>query len=24
VLNDWYQHGGFLRCDTGGCKAELL
>jgi UDP-2,3-diacylglucosamine hydrolase len=24
VLNDWYQRGGFLRCDAGGCKAELL
>jgi UDP-2,3-diacylglucosamine hydrolase len=24
VLNDWYQRGGFLRCNAGGCKAELL
>jgi UDP-2,3-diacylglucosamine hydrolase len=24
VLNDWYQRGGFLRCDSGGCKTELL
>ena len=24
VLNDWYERGGFLRCDSGGCKAELL
>ena len=24
VLNDWYQRGGYLRCDSGGCKAELL
>lgn len=24
VLNDWYQRGGFLRCDAGGCKAEML
>ena len=24
VLNDWYQRGGYLRCDSGGCKAERL
>ena len=24
VLNDWYQRGGYLQCDSGGCKAELL
>jgi UDP-2,3-diacylglucosamine hydrolase len=24
VLNDWYQRGGYLRCDSEGCKAELL
>ena len=24
VLNDWYQRGGYLRCDSGGCRAELL
>jgi len=24
VLNDWYERGGYLRCDSGGCKAELL
>lgn len=24
VLNDWYQRGGYLHCDRGGCKAELL
>ena len=24
VLNDWYQRGGFLRCNAAGCKAELL
>ena len=21
VLSDWYVHGGYLRCDTGGCVA---
>ena len=21
VLNDWYVHGGYLRCDAGGCSA---
>jgi UDP-2,3-diacylglucosamine hydrolase len=24
VLNDWYERGGYLRCDSGGCKAERL
>ena len=24
VLNDWYERGGYLRCDSAGCKAELL
>ncbi|MGH8634042.1 MAG: UDP-2,3-diacylglucosamine diphosphatase [Burkholderiales bacterium] len=24
VLNDWYQRGGYLRCDSNGCRAELL
>lgn len=24
VLNDWYQRGGYLRCGSGGCRAELL
>ena len=24
VLNDWYQRGGYLYCDGGGCRAELL
>jgi len=24
VLNDWYQRGGYLRCDVSGCRAELL
>lgn len=24
VLNDWYQRGGYLRCDANGCKAEVL
>lgn len=24
VLNDWYRRGGYLHCDSGGCKAELL
>ena len=24
VLNDWYQRGGCLRCDSGGCSVELL
>jgi UDP-2,3-diacylglucosamine hydrolase len=24
VLNDWYERGGYLRCDSRGCKAELL
>ncbi len=24
VLNDWYERGGYLRCDSGGCKAEVL
>jgi len=24
VLNDWYQRGGYLRCDSGGCRAELF
>ncbi|MGE0558395.1 MAG: UDP-2,3-diacylglucosamine diphosphatase [Burkholderiales bacterium] len=24
VLNDWYQRGGYLRCDSAGCTAFLL
>ena len=24
VLTDWYQRGGYLHCDSGGCRAELL
>jgi UDP-2,3-diacylglucosamine hydrolase len=24
VLNDWYQRGGYLRCDKTGCKAVTL
>lgn len=24
VLNDWYERGGYLRCDTQGCQAETL
>lgn len=24
VLNDWYQRGGYLRVDAGGCTAVLL
>ena len=24
VLNDWYTRGGYLRCDSAGCRAELL
>lgn len=24
VLNDWYQHGGYLRCDAGGCRLLQL
>jgi len=24
VLNDWYERGGYLRCDSSGCRAELL
>jgi len=24
VLNDWYQRGGYLHCDSSGCRAELL
>ncbi|MGH7908645.1 MAG: UDP-2,3-diacylglucosamine diphosphatase [Thermodesulfobacteriota bacterium] len=24
VLNDWYQRGGYLHCDGGGCRAEPL
>jgi len=24
VLNDWYERGGYLRCDAGGCAASLL
>ncbi len=24
VLNDWYQRGGYLRCDASGCTAVLL
>jgi UDP-2,3-diacylglucosamine hydrolase len=24
VLNDWYQRGGYLRCDKKGCKAVRL
>ena len=24
VLNAWYERGGYLRCDAGGCAAHLL
>ncbi len=24
VLNDWYERGGYLRCDAEGCSAVLL
>jgi hypothetical protein len=24
VLNDWYQRGGYLYCDSSGCRAEPL
>ncbi len=24
VLNDWYQRGGYLRCEANGCAAVLL
>ncbi|HEY9447899.1 MAG TPA: UDP-2,3-diacylglucosamine diphosphatase [Burkholderiales bacterium] len=24
VLNDWYERGGYLRCDAKGCSAVLL
>jgi len=24
VLNDWYQRGGYLHCDSSGCRAESL
>lgn len=24
VLNDWYERGGYLRCDADGCAAVLL
>lgn len=24
VLNDWYQRGGYLRCDANGCTAVML
>ncbi|HET9664422.1 MAG TPA: UDP-2,3-diacylglucosamine diphosphatase [Burkholderiales bacterium] len=24
VLNDWYERGGYLRCDASGCAAVLL
>ncbi len=24
VLNDWYQRGGYLRCDDAGCRAIML
>lgn len=24
VLNDWYERGGYLRCDAGGCAAVML
>lgn len=24
VLNDWYERGGYLRCDAGGCAALSL
>jgi len=24
VLNDWYRHGGYLRCDAGGCRLLQL
>ena len=24
VLNDWYERGGYLRCDAAGCTAVML
>ena len=24
VLNDWYERGGYLRCDANGCSAVML
>jgi UDP-2,3-diacylglucosamine hydrolase len=24
VLNDWYERGGYLYCDSSGCRAERL
>ena len=24
VLNDWYERGGYLRCDASGCAAFML
>ena len=24
VLNDWYERGGYLRCDASGCTAAML
>lgn len=24
VLNDWYEHGGYLRCDAAGCSMHRL
>lgn len=24
VLNDWYQHGGYLYCDSSGCEARQV
>ncbi|MGH8671122.1 MAG: UDP-2,3-diacylglucosamine diphosphatase [Burkholderiales bacterium] len=24
VLNDWYEHGGYLRCDADGCQALTI
>jgi UDP-2,3-diacylglucosamine hydrolase len=24
VLNDWYERGGYLRCDASGCQAVML
>lgn len=24
VLNDWYERGGYLRCDAGGCTAVTI
>ncbi|MEO6022663.1 MAG: UDP-2,3-diacylglucosamine diphosphatase [Burkholderiales bacterium] len=24
VLTDWYEHGGYLRCDENGCEAMII